>query len=96
LRPIAPYIFKPKSTIFSRMLMTPPAAHCREDQMPTPTDNEVRLPRELELERMVTIRRAAELRGISEDTFKRQYPHLIERVSDRRSAVRLKHALGLA
>jgi hypothetical protein len=40
----------------------------------------VQLLPEWERYRMVSIRQAAELLGISEDTFRRQYPHLIVKV----------------
>jgi hypothetical protein len=38
---------------------------------------------------------AAELNDMSEDTFRRRYPHLIMDVSPRRQAVRLGDALAI-
>jgi hypothetical protein len=39
--------------------------------------------------RMVSLAQAAALRGVSVDTLKRRFPHLIKRVSPRRLAVRV-------
>ena len=44
----------------------------------------------LELEKHVSVPEAAKLRGISPDTFKRHFSHLIKKVSPRREAVRLR------
>ncbi len=55
---------------------------------------EVELSRELELERIIPIDQAARLRGMSRDTFKRNFPHLILQISPRRRGVKLKHALA--
>jgi hypothetical protein len=43
--------------------------------------------------RKIPVSQAAELKGISEDTFRRRYPHLIEQVSERRQAVTLGNVL---
>jgi DeoR/GlpR family transcriptional regulator of sugar metabolism len=48
----------------------------------------------LELERRVSVAEAARLKGVSEDTFRRHYSHLIEQVSPRRQAVKLKHVIA--
>jgi hypothetical protein len=48
----------------------------------------------IELERRVSVAEAARIKGISEDSFRRHYGHVIERVSPRRQAVRLKHAVS--
>jgi hypothetical protein len=48
----------------------------------------------IELERRVSVPEAARLRGISEDSFRRHYAHVIEQVSPRRQAVKLKHAIA--
>jgi hypothetical protein len=48
----------------------------------------------VELERMVPVKQAADIRGISEATYERQYGHTIEKVSERRRAVRLKNAIN--
>lgn len=53
-----------------------------------------RLPRlelsEAERDRcMISVRQAAQLKGISKDTFQRHYSHLIQTLSPRRRGVRL-------
>jgi hypothetical protein len=48
----------------------------------------------LDLERHVSVPEAAALKGISEDTFKRHYPHLIRRPSPRRATVKLRDLLS--
>jgi hypothetical protein len=57
--------------------------------MSAPASNKQLLPPDLQPRRMISLPLAAELRGISVDTFKRNYKHLIVRVSPRRLAVRL-------
>ena len=47
----------------------------------------------LELERQVSVPEAANLKGISEDTFKRHYAHIINRPSTRRCTVKLRDLL---
>jgi hypothetical protein len=47
----------------------------------------------LELERHVSPRDAAEIKGISEDTFRRHYGHIIEKMSPRRDGVKLRKLL---
>jgi hypothetical protein len=47
----------------------------------------------LELERHIPVPEAAQLKGISVDTFKRKYSHLIRRVSTRRVAVKVRELL---
>lgn len=49
----------------------------------------------LELKRKITTKAAAELNGVSEDTFKRNYRHLIKRIGPRRLAVELGDAINL-
>jgi hypothetical protein len=49
----------------------------------------------IELERIISTREAARLRGVSEDTFLRNFPHLIRRISPRRVGVRLGDVLSL-
>jgi hypothetical protein len=49
---------------------------------------------ELELERHITVPEAARYKGISPDTFKRHYAHLIRKASPRRNVVKLRDALG--
>jgi hypothetical protein len=48
----------------------------------------------LELERHVSVPEAAEILGISTDTFKRHHARLIRKVSPRRDAVRLRDLLA--
>ena len=48
----------------------------------------------LELEKHVSVPEAAKIRGISPDTFKRHYAHLIRKVSPRRSTVKLRELLS--
>jgi hypothetical protein len=45
--------------------------------------------------RKISVREAAKLNSLSEDTFRRRYPHLIKRVSPRRDAVELSDALAI-
>jgi hypothetical protein len=47
----------------------------------------------LELERNVSVPEAAQIKGISTDTFKRRYRHLIRKISERRNAVKLRDLL---
>jgi hypothetical protein len=46
-------------------------------------------------ERRVPVPYAANLRGISEDAFRRNYPSLIEDISERRQGVKLGSVLDL-
>jgi hypothetical protein len=56
-------------------------------------------PRRLELtpeqekRRRISVQQAAELRGISEDSFRRHYGHLIEKTTPRRDTVKLGDVL---
>jgi hypothetical protein len=52
-------------------------------------------PNWLELRRKISVREAAELNDVSEDTFRRRYPHLIRKISARRDAVELGDALDV-
>jgi hypothetical protein len=52
------------------------------------------LPDWLERERSVSVPKAAYIKGISEDTFERIYPHLIDRPSPRRRTVKIKNIIG--
>jgi hypothetical protein len=47
----------------------------------------VALPPELERFRKISVREAAVIRGVSIDSFRRHFTHLIEQVSPRRQAV---------
>jgi hypothetical protein len=48
----------------------------------------------LELERRISVEEAAHLKGVSPDTFRRHYSHLIEQISPRRQAVKVKNAIA--
>jgi hypothetical protein len=64
--------------------------------MPADTDHRIELPLALQLRRRVSVRQAAELKGISEDTFRRHFGYLIEQLSPRRQGVELGKVLGPA
>jgi hypothetical protein len=49
----------------------------------------------LALKRKISVREAAKLNNVSEDTFRRRYPHLIRKISPRRQAVELGDALAV-
>jgi hypothetical protein len=49
----------------------------------------------IERKRMVPVPWAAEFNSLSVDTFKRKYPHLIKRVSEKRLAVELGDVLDI-
>jgi hypothetical protein len=63
--------------------------------MRAPTST-VALSAELERKRIVSLKEAAHLRGVSVDTLKRQYSHKILQLSPRRKGMRIGDALGLA
>jgi hypothetical protein len=44
----------------------------------------------LQLETHISVEEAAKIKGVSRDTFEREYPHLIKRVSARRLAVKIR------
>jgi hypothetical protein len=48
----------------------------------------------LDLEKTVTVPTAAEIKGVSYDTFKRHYSHLIRKLSPRREGVKLRDLLS--
>jgi transcription initiation factor TFIIIB Brf1 subunit/transcription initiation factor TFIIB len=45
--------------------------------------------------RKISVKEAAKLNGISEDTFRRRYKHLIKQISPRRQAVTLGDVLAI-
>jgi hypothetical protein len=47
----------------------------------------------LDLEKHVDVPTAAEIKGVSETTFKRHYAHIITKISTRREAVKLRALL---
>jgi hypothetical protein len=51
------------------------------------------LSQSLELERLITIEKASEIVGISDDSFRRHYSHLIRRITPRRIGVRVRDLL---
>jgi len=61
--------------------------------MPFPKDYRVPLSPELEKKRRISVKYAAELRGISEDVFRKQFGHLIEQASPKRQVVQLGRVL---
>jgi hypothetical protein len=48
----------------------------------------------LDLEKHISVKQAAEMKGVSRDTFKRHYAHLIRKVSPRRNTVKLRDLLS--
>jgi hypothetical protein len=63
--------------------------------MPGAVKRRFQLPTELQGEQIISLRAAAEISGLSIDTWKRNHAALIIRLSPRRVGVRLKHALGV-
>ena len=59
------------------------------------TDADPRGPPGLELERMLTLDETAELTGLSTDTLRRRYTHLIRRLSPRRVGMKLRDVLTI-
>jgi hypothetical protein len=49
----------------------------------------------LELRQKISVQKAAELNDIHEDTFRKRYPHLIKKISERRDAVELGDAIAI-
>jgi hypothetical protein len=49
----------------------------------------------LDRKRKISTKQAAELNGVSEDFFKRNYRHLIRKIGPRRNAVELGDAIDL-
>jgi hypothetical protein len=63
--------------------------------MPGATKRRYQLPSELELERIVTLREAHEISGLSPDAWHSNYPNLIIQLSPRRQGIKLKHVLNV-
>ena len=59
------------------------------------TNRKTELRPDLELQRVVTLREAAEISGISLDTIRRRHPQIIIKLSPRRIGVRLRDALSI-
>ena len=53
------------------------------------------LPVALEGERIIGLREAAEIAGVSTDTLRRRYGHLVIRLSPRRVGIRLRDVLSI-
>jgi hypothetical protein len=51
--------------------------------------------RELRLERIVTLKEAHKLSGLSPDAWKDNYPEYVIRLSPRRLGIKLKHVLNV-
>ena len=63
--------------------------------MPGATKRRYQLPLELELERIITLREAHDISGLSPDAWRNNYPDLIIRLSPRRQGIKLKHVLSV-
>jgi hypothetical protein len=50
---------------------------------------------DLQLERIVSVNEASALVGVSDDTFRRHFPHLIRKISARRVGVKLRDVLAI-
>jgi hypothetical protein len=74
------------STIRPEVTGRSPGAAAAESMLPSLTA--------LDLERHISVKQAAEIKGVSQDTFKRHYPHLIRKVSPRRNTVKLRDLLS--
>jgi hypothetical protein len=61
----------------------------------TSSQQKIKLRDDLELNRIVSLKQAAEIRGVSMDTIRRRYPEIIQRLSPRRLGVRLRDALAI-
>jgi hypothetical protein len=53
------------------------------------------LPVALEGERIISLHEAAEIAGVSTDTLRRRYGHLVIRLSPRRVGIRLRDVLSI-
>ena len=58
-----------------------------------PQSNEDDLEWRLKLESRISVPKAAAMKGISEDGFRRHYAHLIEQASPNRQVVKLKNVI---
>lgn len=58
-----------------------------------PPANTIALPPDLERRRRISVRQAAELKGISEESFRRHFRNLIEQTTPGRQTVRLADVL---
>jgi hypothetical protein len=53
------------------------------------------LPANLALRQRISVKKAAELNDISEDTLRRRYPQIIKKASPRRDVIELGDALAI-
>jgi hypothetical protein len=65
----------------------------RGQAMPYPKDHRIQLSPELEKRRRISVKFAAELRGVSEPVFRERFGHLIEQASPKRQVVQLGKVL---
>ena len=63
--------------------------------MPTPAADDFKLPRALELDRIITLQAAEEVSSLSVDSWKRHHADKVVELSPRRLGVRLRDALML-
>ena len=63
--------------------------------MPGAIARRITLSRELELERIVSLQEARDLSGLSIDTWRRNYRHLIIQLSPRRQGVKLRDVFAI-
>jgi hypothetical protein len=63
--------------------------------MPTPTKKSVTLSPAAERKKKIKVKEAADIAGVSENTFRRHYPHLIKQITPRCQAVELGDVLDL-
>jgi hypothetical protein len=61
----------------------------------SPSDDDFRLSPEVELEKIISLKSAQKVSGLSPDSWKRHHPDKIIELSPRRRGVRLRHALML-
>jgi len=63
--------------------------------MPGASKRRYQLPAELELERIVSLKVAHELTGLSPDAWRDNHPDKIIQLSPRRQGIKLKHVLNV-
>jgi hypothetical protein len=63
--------------------------------MPGASKRRYKLPLELELERIVTLREAHEISGLSPDAWRDNHKDKIIQLSPRRQGIKLKHVLSV-
>lgn len=58
-------------------------------------DSHLEISPDLQLERIVSLKEAVELSGISADTWRRHHAHLIRRLSPRRLGIKLRDVVSV-